>query len=78
MVASAGAIASAAIWSAVISKCGDIVGVWIDSVIAQVMITLSVFSCLIGASATPFATLAACVQSGVARQPISASIVPAS
>src|SRR3546814_18671320 len=38
--ASAAAIASAAISSGVIGKCGDMLGVWIDPVTAQVMIAL--------------------------------------
>jgi hypothetical protein len=36
--ASAASIACAAIWSGVTGRCGDIEGVWIDPVMAQVMI----------------------------------------
>ena len=38
--ASAAATPSAAISSGVIGRCGDMVGVWIDPVTAQVMMTL--------------------------------------
>src|SRR5690348_1520550 len=38
--ASAAPIADSAIWSGVIGRCGDMLGVWIEPVIAQVMMTL--------------------------------------
>jgi hypothetical protein len=42
--ASAAPIAASAICSGVIGRCGDMVGVWIAPVIAQVMMTLLFFA----------------------------------
>src|SRR6478752_9917786 len=44
--ASAAAMACSAIWSGVIGKASDMVGVWIAPVMAQVMMTLSNFAAM--------------------------------
>ena len=44
--ASAAAMACSAIWSGVIGRASDMVGVWIAPVTAQVMMTLSDFAAM--------------------------------